>query len=56
MSEGPVMFDTVLYGVISVTVVSLLSLGGACIGPLMTKDAKHRWAWVGVETVFIAKF
>ncbi|CAB02806.2 Zrt (ZRT), Irt- (IRT-) like Protein Transporter [Caenorhabditis elegans] len=43
MSEGPVMFDTVLYGVISVTVVSLLSLGGACIGPLMTKDAKHRW-------------
>lgn len=33
----------ILFGTISVTVVSLLSLGGACIGPLMTKDIKHRW-------------
>ncbi|ULT92983.1 hypothetical protein L3Y34_002871 [Caenorhabditis briggsae] len=42
-SNSPEMFYVILYGVISVTVVSLLSLGGACIGPLMAKDAKHRW-------------
>lgn len=42
-SSKPENYQVILYGVISVTVVSLLSLGGACIGPLMAKDAKHRW-------------
>uniref|UniRef100_A0A1I7T083 ZIP4_domain domain-containing protein n=1 Tax=Caenorhabditis tropicalis TaxID=1561998 RepID=A0A1I7T083_9PELO len=42
-ADKPSLFDVTLFGTISVTVVSLLSLGGACIGPLMAKDAKHRW-------------
>ncbi|EFP03928.1 CRE-TAG-141 protein [Caenorhabditis remanei] len=42
-SDSPETFSVILYGVISVTVVSLLSLGGACLGPLMTKDSKNRW-------------
>ncbi|KIH54773.1 hypothetical protein ANCDUO_15079 [Ancylostoma duodenale] len=32
-----------IYGTAATTVVSLLSLSGACIIPLLTGKAKHRW-------------
>uniref|UniRef100_A0A8R1HJC6 Uncharacterized protein n=1 Tax=Caenorhabditis japonica TaxID=281687 RepID=A0A8R1HJC6_CAEJA len=42
-SENPDKFDVIVYGLVSVTAVSLLSLGGAVIGPLLKSDSTHRW-------------
>ncbi|CAI2351967.1 unnamed protein product [Caenorhabditis sp. 36 PRJEB53466] len=41
--EGSLDWEKMIWAVVSVTVVSLLSLGGAVIGPLFASDTKHRW-------------